>query len=74
MRRVPSLLQIALQALLDVCLDIVSDVRLGEPHSLRELGALVHRAGWVRDPAVADTTRTRERDPQGMATWPTPAS
>lgn len=48
-------LQIALQALLDVCMHIVSDERLGEPRSLREMVALVHRAGWVPDAGLADT-------------------
>jgi len=54
-RFVQHTLQIALQGLLDVCAHIVSDERLGEPRSHRELVALVHRAGWVPDARLADT-------------------
>jgi uncharacterized protein YutE (UPF0331/DUF86 family) len=41
-------LQLALQAVLDVASHIVSDERLGEPASLRELFELLARGGWVR--------------------------
>lgn len=54
-RFVQHTLQIALQGVLDVCAHIVSDERLGEPRSQRELVALVHRAGWVPDARLADT-------------------
>ena len=42
-------LQIAIQAALDAASHIVSDARLGEPRSNRELFALLARAGWVGD-------------------------
>jgi uncharacterized protein YutE (UPF0331/DUF86 family) len=42
-------LQMAIQAALDVASHIVSDARLGEPRSNRELFALLVRDGWVAD-------------------------
>jgi uncharacterized protein YutE (UPF0331/DUF86 family) len=40
-------LQIAIQAALDVASHIVSDERLGEPRTNRELFAALSRAGWL---------------------------
>jgi uncharacterized protein YutE (UPF0331/DUF86 family) len=40
-------LQIAIQALLDVASHIVSDNRLGEPRTYRELVDLLERHGWI---------------------------
>lgn len=40
-------LQIALQAVLDVASHVVSDERLGEPATQREMIALLERAGWL---------------------------
>jgi uncharacterized protein YutE (UPF0331/DUF86 family) len=54
-RFVQHTLQIALQAVLDVCSHVVSDERLGEPRSNRELTTLLHRAGWIASPTLADT-------------------
>ena len=41
-------LQLAIQAALDVASHIVSDERLGEPGSLRELFELLARGGWIQ--------------------------
>jgi len=46
-RFVEHTLQIAIQAALDVASHIVSDRRLGEPRTNRELFDLVHRDGWL---------------------------
>jgi uncharacterized protein YutE (UPF0331/DUF86 family) len=46
-RFVEHTLQIAIQAALDVASYIVSDRRLGEPRTNRELFDLVHRDGWL---------------------------
>lgn len=46
-RFVEHTLQIAIQAALDVASHIVSDWRLGEPRTNRELFDLVHRDGWL---------------------------
>lgn len=40
-------LQIALQAVLDVASHIVSDERLGEPATQRQMIALLQQAGWL---------------------------
>jgi uncharacterized protein YutE (UPF0331/DUF86 family) len=40
-------LQIAIQAILDVASHIVSDERLGEPRTNRELVDLLERNGWL---------------------------
>ena len=48
-RFVEHTLQIAIQAALDVASHIVSDARLGEPRTNRELFALLARGGWVAD-------------------------
>jgi uncharacterized protein YutE (UPF0331/DUF86 family) len=40
-------LHIAIQAMLDVLSHIVSDERLGEPRSRRELVDLLQHAGWI---------------------------
>lgn len=42
-------LQMAIQAALDAASHIVSDARLGEPRSNRELFASLARDGWVTD-------------------------
>jgi len=47
-------LQIAIQAALDVASHIVSDDRLGEPETNRQLFDMLARAGWL-PPALADT-------------------
>ena len=49
-------LQIAIQAMLDVASHIVSDQRLGEPRTNRELVDLLARAGWL-PPELADPMR-----------------
>lgn len=52
-RFVEHTLQIAIQAALDVASHIVSDERLGEPRTSRELFDLLERAGWVAGPLAA---------------------
>ena len=49
-------LQIAIQAVLDVASHIVSDERLGEPRTNRELVDLIARDGWLPF-ELADTMR-----------------
>lgn len=46
-RFVEHTLQIAIQAAMDVASHIVSDERLGEPQTNRELFELLERAGWL---------------------------
>jgi uncharacterized protein YutE (UPF0331/DUF86 family) len=46
-RFVEHTLQIAIQAVLDVASHIVSDERLGEPRTNRELFDLLERSGWI---------------------------
>ena len=53
-RFVEHTLQLAIQAALDAASHIVSDERLGEPRSNRELFSLLARAGWV-DAQLAET-------------------
>ena len=53
-RFVEHTLQLAIQAALDAASHIVSDQRLGEPESNRELFALLAGRGWL-DPALTDT-------------------
>jgi uncharacterized protein YutE (UPF0331/DUF86 family) len=48
-RFVEHTLQIAIQAALDVASHIVSDARLGEPRTNRELFASLARGGWVAE-------------------------
>lgn len=55
-RFVEHTLQIAIQAALDVASHIVSDRRLGEPRTNRELFDLLQRDGWIEDP-LAGTLR-----------------
>ena len=55
-RFVEHTLQIAIQAALDTASHIVSDDRLGEPRTNRELFDLLARAGWI-PPALAETLR-----------------
>ena len=55
-RFVEHTLQIAVQAALDVASHIVSDERLGEPRTNRELFDLLERCAWVA-PALAATMR-----------------
>jgi len=56
-RFVEHTLQMAIQAALDVASHIVSDERLGEPETNRELFTLLARAGWLE----ADQARQLER-------------
>ena len=49
-------LQIAIQAALDVSSHIVSDEKLGEPRTNRDLFGLLVSAGWF-DPPLGDTLR-----------------
>lgn len=56
LRFVEHTLQIAIQAALDVASHIVSDERLGEPRTNRELFDLLERQAWV-GPAQAATMR-----------------
>ena len=53
-RFVEHTLQIAIQAALDVASHVVSDERLGEPATNRQLFDFLQRAGWV-DPDLART-------------------
>jgi uncharacterized protein YutE (UPF0331/DUF86 family) len=46
-RFVAHTLQIAIQAALDIAAHIVSDARLGEPRTNRELFDLLHRNHWL---------------------------
>lgn len=46
-RFVEHTLQLAIQAALDVASHIVSDQRLGEPRTSREIFALLERGGWI---------------------------
>ena len=55
-RFVAHTLQIAIQAALDVASHIVSDQRLGEPRTNRELFELLSRSGWLT-PELSDTMR-----------------
>lgn len=55
-RFVEHTLQLAIQAALDVASHIVSDERLGEPRTNRELFDLLERHGWVA-PDLAKTLR-----------------
>ncbi|MGH9366008.1 MAG: type VII toxin-antitoxin system HepT family RNase toxin [Thermoanaerobaculia bacterium] len=55
-RFVEHTLQLAIQAALDVASHIVSDERLGEPRTNRELFDLLERSGWV-SPDLAGTLR-----------------
>lgn len=56
-RFVEHTLQIAIQAMLDVASHVVSDERLGEPRTNRELIHLLERSGWL--PADLALTATR---------------
>jgi uncharacterized protein YutE (UPF0331/DUF86 family) len=53
-RFVEHTLQIAVQATLDVASHVVSDERLGEPRTNRELFTLLAGAGWI-DASLRDT-------------------
>lgn len=55
-RFVERTLQLALQAALDAASHIVSDERLGEPGTNRELFDRLERAGWIEAP-LADSLR-----------------
>jgi uncharacterized protein YutE (UPF0331/DUF86 family) len=55
-RFVEHTLQIAIQAALDAASHVVSDERLGEPRTNRELFDLLERAGWL-SPEMAGTMR-----------------
>lgn len=55
-RFVEHTLQIAIQSALDVASHIVSDRRLGEPRTNRELFDLLHRDGWL-EAALAGSLR-----------------
>ena len=55
-RFVEHTLQLAIQAALDTASHVVSDDRLGEPQTNRELFDLLARAGWI-PPALADALR-----------------
>ena len=46
-------LQVAIQAALDVASHIVSDERLGEPRTNRELFGELSRAGWLERPLAS---------------------
>ena len=56
LRFVEHTLQVAIQAALDVASHIVSDNRLGEPRTNRELFDLLGRHGWL-SPVLADVLR-----------------
>lgn len=48
--------QLAAQAALDVASHIVSDCKLGEPTTNRELFDLLHAAGWITSDCAAIRT------------------
>jgi len=52
-RFVEHTLQLAIQAALDVASHIVSDERLGEPRTNRELFDLLQRGGWIVESQAA---------------------
>lgn len=52
-RFVAHTLQMAAQAALDVASHIVSDERLGEPQTNREMFALLEQSGWLAPPLSA---------------------
>ena len=52
-RFVEHTLQIAIQAALDVASHLVSDDRLGEPRSNRELFEILARHGWISEELLA---------------------
>lgn len=52
-RFVEHTLQVAIQAALDVASHIVSDRRLGEPRTNRELFDLLHRDSWIDERLTA---------------------
>ena len=56
-RFVEHTLQIAIQAALDVASHIVSDLRLGEPRTNRELFDLLERNGWIESPLAVTLGR-----------------
>ena len=49
-RFVEHTLQLAIQACLDAASHVVSDLRLGEPATNRQLFELLRAAGWLDDP------------------------
>lgn len=53
-RFVEHTLQLAIQAALDVASHVVSDERLGEPATNRELFDLLARNGWIPEPLARD--------------------
>ena len=55
-RFVEHTLQLAIQAALDVASHVVSDERLGEPRTNRELFDLLERGGWIA-PEMASNLR-----------------
>ena len=55
-RFVAHTLQIAIQAALDIASHIVSDERLGEPRTNRELFDILQRYGWL-PPALTEVMR-----------------
>jgi uncharacterized protein YutE (UPF0331/DUF86 family) len=57
LRFVEHTLQIAIQAALDASSHIVSDGRLGEPRTNRELFDLLERHGWIEPPLAATLRR-----------------
>ena len=56
-RFVEHTLQIAIQATLDIASHVVSDRRLGEPRTNRELFDLLARDGWISEPLVESLRR-----------------
>jgi uncharacterized protein YutE (UPF0331/DUF86 family) len=56
-RFVEHTLQIAIQAALDAASHIVSDRRLGEPRTNRELFDLLARGGWIDEPLAESLRR-----------------
>ncbi len=50
LRFIEHTLQLAIQAALDVASHIVSDERLGEPRTNRDLFDLLQRSGWIGSP------------------------
>lgn len=57
LRFVEHTLQIAIQACQDVASHIVSDERLGEPRTNRELFTVLARAGWIEEPLAMAMSR-----------------
>lgn len=73
-RFVEHTLQIAIQAALDVAAHVVSDERLGEPASNRELFSQLARAAWLEEALARPSGGASRRVAPHRAQVPTPES